>query len=146
MKIKIIFFLFLFLVGSMAYSQLDSNLFSLLPASTTKITFNNKIIDKKEHNILIYSNYYGGSGVGIGDFNNDGLQDVFFAGNLVGDQLYMNQGNMQFVDITKPAGIRNNGGWSSGVAIGDVNNDGWQDIYVTRELYDGSSELRKNKL
>ncbi|GAA3584568.1 VCBS repeat-containing protein [Snuella lapsa] len=118
----------------------------MLPSTHTNIDFNNKVQDEIEHNILIYSNYYGGAGVGVGDFNNDGLQDVFFAGNLVSDRLYMNIGNMQFEDITQPSGIQDNGGWSSGVIIGDINNDGWQDIYVTRELYDHKPELRKNKL
>ena len=53
---------------------------------------------------------------------------------------------MQFEDITQQAGIADNGGWSSGVLFGDVNNDGWLNIYVTRELYDDRPDLRKNKL
>lgn len=127
-------------------AQTQTELFSLLNSSQTGIDFNNKIVDTKEHNILIYSNYYGGAGVGLGDFNNDGLLDIFFAGNLEGDRLYINQGQMQFVDITHSAQIEDDGGWSSGVVIGDINNDGWQDIYVTRELYDNQPELRRNKL
>lgn len=65
---------------------------------------------KKEHNILLYSNYYGGAGIGIGDFNNDGLQDIFFAGNLESDRLYINEGDMQFANVTNSAGIEDNGG------------------------------------
>jgi len=121
-------------------------LFTLLSPRQTKIQFNNELTDEKEHSILLYSNYYGGGGVGMGDINNDGLQDIFFAGNLVGDRLYLNKGNMVFEDITKSAGIEDNGGWSSGVLFGDVNGDGYQDIYVTRELYDNKPELRRNKL
>ena len=124
----------------------EETLFSLLNPRQTKIYFNNEIKDQEEHSILLYSNYYGGGGVGIGDINNDGLQDLFFTGNLVGDRLYLNKGNMVFEDITEKAGIKDNGGWSSGVLFGDVNNDGYQDIYVTRELYDDQPELRKNKL
>ncbi|MBJ6368791.1 VCBS repeat-containing protein [Snuella sedimenti] len=127
------------------YSQ-QSKQFTLLKPSQSGVYFNNTVKDTRESNVLIYSNYYGGAGVGIADFNNDGLQDLFFAGNQVGDRLYLNKGNMQFKDLTIEAGIQDNGGWSSGVVIGDVNNDGWQDIYVTRELYDNSPELRKNKL
>lgn len=129
-----------------APSQSQEALFTLLDGGTTGITFENTIIDTREHNILIYSNFYGGAGVGVGDFNNDGLQDIFFAGNLVGDRLYLNRGQMEFEDVTETSGIRDNGGWSSGVAIADVNNDGWMDIYVCRELYDNQPELRKNKL
>ncbi|WP_157378408.1 VCBS repeat-containing protein [Arenibacter latericius] len=121
-------------------------LFTLLDASSTGITFQNTIKDTKESNILIYSNFYGGAGVGVGDFNKDGLQDIYFAGNLVSDRLYQNNGDMQFEDITQAAGIEDNGGWSSGVIVGDIDNDGWLDIYVTRELYDGNPEIRRNKL
>ncbi len=121
-------------------------LFTLLAPEHTQVFFENTIEDTKEHNILIYANYYGGAGVGIADFDNDGLQDIFLTGNLVGDRLYQNKGEMRFADITERAGIQDNGGWSSGVAIADVNNDGWADIYVCRELYDDKPELRKNKL
>ncbi len=120
--------------------------FTLLDSAITGVTFENTIKDTKESNILIYSNFYGGAGVGIGDFNNDGLQDIYFAGNLVSDQLYLNKGEMQFEDITLSSGIQDNGGWSSGVIIGDIDNDGWLDIYVTRELYDGNPEIRRNRL
>ena len=132
--------------GALPDKSRGETLFSLLDAKKTNISFNNKLEDTKEHNIMIYSNYYGGAGVGIGDINNDGLPDIFFAGNLVADKLYLNKGNMEFEDITKKAGILDNGGWSSGVLFGDVNQDGWLDIYVTRELYDDKPELRANKL
>ncbi|MEM9674919.1 MAG: VCBS repeat-containing protein [Bacteroidota bacterium] len=134
------------LVSNLGVSQSGSKLFTLLSPKQTGIDFRNDIEDTKEHNILIYSNYYGGGGVGLGDVNNDGLLDIYFAGNLVGDQLYLNKGNLEFEDVTKQAGIEDNGGWSSGVLFGDVNNDGYQDIYVTRELYDHQPEIRKNKL
>lgn len=127
-------------------SSNDKPLFNLLSPNHTNIRFNNEIKDTKEHNITIYSNYYGGAGVGIGDINNDGLQDIYFAGNLVADKLYLNKGGMVFEDITKKAGIVDNGGWSSGVIMGDVNKDGLLDIYVTRELYDDKPDLRKNLL
>jgi len=121
-------------------------LFTLLKPSETGIKFNNELKDTKKDNIMIYSNFYGGAGVAIGDLNNDGLQDIFFAGNQVGDELYINKGNLKFENRTKKAGIRNNGGWSSGVIFADVNQDGFLDIYVTRELYDYDAELRRNKL
>lgn len=141
---RLLFFILFF--PFIIFAQNNQTLFQLLPPQQTGVTFENTITDEKEHNILLYSNYYGGAGVGIGDFNNDGLQDVFFAGNLVGDKLYLNQGDFEFKDHTELAGIENNGGWSSGVLVADVNNDGWQDIYVTRELYDDKPELRRNVL
>ena len=124
----------------------NRTLFTLLNSSDTGIDFNNKIKDSKEQNILLYANFYGGAGVGVGDFNNDGLQDLYFAGNMVPDKLYLNQGNLNFKDVTKTSGIINDGGWSTGVTIADVNNDGHLDIYVSRELYDDKPEWRTNLL
>lgn len=127
--------------------QQTEKLFTRLDGSSTNIHFNNIVADTKDASILIYSNFYGGGGVGIGDINNDGLQDIYFAGNQVDDRLYLNKGNMVFEDITESAGIEKNGGaWSSGVLFGDVNGDGLMDIYVTRELYDDQPELRRNIL
>jgi len=130
---------------STLFSQEDK-LFSLLLPDRTGVHFENTIVDKKEHNILIYANYYGGAGVGVGDFNKDGLVDLYFAGNLVSDQLYINKGAMKFDNITHKAGIIDDGSWSSGITIADVNGDGWDDIYVSIELYDNEPEKRRNKL
>ena len=121
-------------------------LFTPVDASHTNIDFNNRIEDTPDHNILIYSNFYGGAGVAAGDLNGDGLVDLFFAGNQVPDRLYLNKGGLVFEDITGKAGIADDGGWSSGVLLGDVNRDGLLDIYVTRELYDDRPDLRRNKL
>ncbi len=120
--------------------------FTLMDSEYTGIHFSNEVEDLKEHNILRYANYYGGAGVGIGDFNNDGLQDLFFAGNLVPDKLYLNRGELQFEDVTETAGILHDGGWSTGVTVADINNDGYLDIYVSRELYDHKPEWRSNLL
>lgn len=124
----------------------DLKQFSLLSPAQTGIDFNNKIKDSKESNILLYANFYGGAGVGVGDFNNDGLQDLYFAGNMVPDKLYINKGNLVFEDLTNQYGIIDDGGWSTGVTIADVNNDGNIDIYVSRELHDGKPEWRQNLL
>ncbi len=124
----------------------DQHLFSLLDESYTGVNFINTIKDSKDRNILLYSNFYGGAGVGVGDFNNDGLQDLYFAGNIVPDKLYLNQGNLMFKDVTVKAGIQHDGGWSTGVTIADVNNDGNVDVYVSRELYDDKPDLRTNLL
>ena len=143
-SLVLVFFLIATVLGQS--SNQSDKLFSLVDARHSNIDFNNKLVDTKDHNVMIYSNYYGGAGVGLGDINNDGLLDIYFAGNLVPDKLYLNKGNLVFEDITLPAGIIDNGGWSSGVLMLDINADGWLDIFVTRELYDDAPELRRDFL
>lgn len=131
---------------AIAQEKKDSPRFTLMDSEYTGISFSNEVRDLKEHNILRYANFYGGAGVGVGDFNNDGLQDLYFAGNMVPDKLYLNQGNLKFKDVTEQSGIKDDGGWSTGVTVADVNNDGHLDIYVSRELYDDKPKWRTNLL
>ncbi|GAB3533602.1 VCBS repeat-containing protein [Pontibacter brevis] len=120
-------------------------LFDRLSDSETGITFSNTLTETQTLNVLEFEYFYNGGGVGVGDFNNDGLQDIFFSGNMVPCRLYLNKGNLAFEDITKQAGINTSGRWASGVAVADVNNDGYQDIYVSVTGLT-SSEQRKNLL
>lgn len=96
----------------------------------TGIKFQNYIQETTAYNILSYELVYNGGGVGIGDFNNDGLQDVYFTGNMIPNKLYLNQGDFEFEDITEEAGVAAAQRWSTGVTVIDINLDGWQDIYV----------------
>jgi hypothetical protein len=111
-----------------------STLFELIPPGESGIGFTNTIPETDTFNILTYEYIYNGGGVGIADFNNDGLKDIFFAGNLVSNKLYLNKGNLKFSDITSTANVNVPGRWNSGVAVVDINNDGWQDIYVTATM------------
>ena len=124
----------------------SQSLFDLLSAKSTNINFENTIVDTDSANIFFYSAFYSGSGVAIGDINNDGLPDVYFGGNQVSDALYINKGNLKFENITKKAGILDKGGWTSGVNMVDVNQDGYMDIYVCKTLYNEYPNLRKNEL
>ena len=150
MKIRYLFYCYSLLLlscnSTTEKTTVSTKLFTLLMSDETGIDFNNRIHDDKDKNIFAYANFYGGAGVGVGDFNNDGLQDIFFAGNMVPDKLYLNKGNLTFQDITEQSGIKNLDGWSTGVTVADINNDGLLDIYVSRELYDEHPDWRRNLL
>ena len=137
------YFLIIFFIAN-ASSQ--DKLFTIIEPDESGIHFSNDLIDTKENNVFLYANFYGGAGVGVGDFDNDGLDDLFFAGNLVDDKIYKNLGNFKFQDKTPNSGIINDSSWSTGVTVADVNNDGLLDIYVSCELYDDQPKLRTNKL
>ncbi|MEI8111327.1 MAG: VCBS repeat-containing protein [Chitinophagia bacterium] len=109
-------------------------LFEQVPSSKSGIHFSNVITETDSINVLDFENVYNGGGVGIGDFNNDGLQDIYFSGNLVSNRLYLNKGNFSFADVTSSAGVGGDGKWCRGVSVVDINNDGWQDIYVCATL------------
>src|ERR1700709_2031485 len=84
-------------------------LFKLLSPTQSGISFTNKIFESDTLNILNQANIYNGGGVGIGDFNNDGLMDIYFAGNMVSNKLYLNKGSIKFEDITGAAGVSGDG-------------------------------------
>ena len=96
------------------------------------ITFSNTIENTESQNIIEYLYFYNGGGIAVGDINGDGLEDIYFTGNQVPDQLYLNKGNLQFEEITEKAGITVQSGWSTGVVMDDVNGDGHLDIYVCK--------------
>jgi hypothetical protein len=108
--------------------------FTKLSADRTGIYFNNTITENDSINILDLEYVYNGGGVAISDFNNDGLQDVFFTGNQVGNKLYLNKGHLQFRDVTTKAQVEAKDRWNTGVATVDINNDGLMDIYVCASI------------
>ena len=122
------------------------NLFQLKDSATTGITFNNALEYTESLNPYTYRNFFNGGGVALGDINNDGLLDIYFTGNLVDNQLYLNKGNWQFEDITSKAGVSSEGVWSSGVSFIDINNDGLLDIYVCKAGPPSDNSNRHNEL
>ena len=120
--------------------------FELLSSDETGIDFKNSINVSKDLHHYYFSQLYLGSGVAIGDLNNDGLPEVFFGGNQVADRLYLNKGNLQFENITKKSKVARNSGWTWGVTMADVNCDGYLDIYVSRNGYSFKKEDRRNQL
>jgi enediyne biosynthesis protein E4 len=121
-------------------------LFVALDSKQTGINFMNTITENDTLNILKTEFLYNGGGVGIGDLNGDGLQDVYFTGNQVDNKLYLNRGNLKFEDVTIPSNTQKSAGqWSSGINILDLNCDGKQDLYICNTFLN-NPEKRKNFL
>src|SRR4051812_23549111 len=104
-------------------------LFEKLSSGSTGVRFSNTITETDSVNILAYYYCYNGGGVGVADFNNDGLEDIIFTGNMVSSKLYLNKGKMEFEDVTTTAGLTTHE-WVMGVSVVDINSDGWMDIYL----------------
>lgn len=107
--------------------------FTELSTGKTNIDFANTIQETEDFNILDYLYFYNGGGIAAGDINNDGLPDLYFTSNQGIDKLYLNEGDMEFKDITERAGVGGEAGnhkWTTGATMVDVNADGWLDIYV----------------
>ncbi|MEM9144276.1 MAG: VCBS repeat-containing protein, partial [Bacteroidota bacterium] len=112
---------------------------------STGIHFSNTLYPSTELNVITFEYFYNGAGVAIGDINKDGLQDLYFSGNMVPGRLYVNKGNFSFEDVTKASGIDTTGKWGTGVAMVDINADGFLDLYL---CFSGpyGPEQRKNQL
>jgi hypothetical protein len=124
-------FIFFLLAASAGckHSSKETPLFSPLSAKESGITFINTIEESDSTRSFINEFGYMGGGVGIGDFNNDGLKDIFFTGNQVSCRMYINKGGNKFEDITQQAELITDI-WATGVSIADINNDGYDDLYV----------------
>ena len=122
-----------------------------------------EFLDVAEKSGITMSNIFGGrdtkkyiiettgTGVAIFDYDNDGWPDIFLVNGttLEGrpqdkaatNHLYRNNHDGTFTDVTTPAGLAGPSGWGQGVCVGDYDNDGWEDIYVT---YYGKNRLYHN--
>ncbi len=105
-------------------------LFTKIAAKESGIDFKNIVIENDSINPLEVEYLYNGGGVAVADFNNDGLQDLYFTGSMTANKMYINKGSMHFEDVTQKAGVAGEGRWSNAASVVDINNDGLQDIYV----------------
>ncbi|MEP6845614.1 MAG: VCBS repeat-containing protein, partial [Panacibacter sp.] len=127
-------------------NESGNHLFKLLRPEETNVSFQNSLTEGLNTNILMYEYFYNGGGIAAGDFNNDGLVDLYFTSNMGDNKFYLNKGNMKFQDITSFCGAAGRSGpWKTGVNAVDINADGKLDIYL---CYSGAlpPEKRVNQL
>lgn len=136
-------FIFLFALFSVFSCDKTTKRFKKLSSNVSGIHFSNEIPENLSYSVLDYY-FFSGAGVAIGDINNDGLNDIYFSGNLVSGELYLNKGNLEFENITSSAGIRDSI-WGTGAVMEDVNQDGLLDIYVCASGFP-DAKRRKNLL
>ena len=130
-KTSKIFILALFsLLLNSCVKQNEKTLFIRLDEEITGIKFSNSLTHDNDFNVYKYRNFYNGGGVAIGDFNNDGNEDLYLTSNQKSNRLYLNKGNLHFEDITEKAGVSGTRAWSTGASVVDINADGFLDIYV----------------
>lgn len=121
------------MLGVLVFSctETPSSQFSKLSTVETGIEFANKLTETHKYNYFTYPYMYLGGGVAVGDLNNDGLEDIFFTGNMVPNKLYLNKGNFEFEDVSQSAGLSGDQRWYSGATLVDINQDGYLDIYCS---------------
>jgi len=135
----------LIIISLVSCKRNETTMFSLVDAGHSGVKFKNIIYETEKANIIELEYLYNGGGVSIGDFNNDGLKDLFFTGNMVPNKMYLNKGDFEFEDISSQAGIEAPYKWKSGSAVVDINNDGWLDLYVCTTI-SGDEDVRRNML
>ena len=122
-----------FLIILLIFSCKEENtLFEKVSENTSNIRFRNDLVENEKFNLIEYLYFYNGGGVTTGDINNDGLIDIYFSSNQGANKLYINNGDLNFTDITEKAGLKSEGEWKTGVNMVDINGDGFIDIYQTR--------------
>ena len=155
MRINLLLLLIAILASSLSCSEekernisADTEKIELLQPlnqTQTKLDFENRIVETREINSFTYDGLLQGSGVGVLDINNDGLEDIYFASTSGADKIYLNKGDLTFEDVTSKSGIEQGTYYSTGISVVDINNDGYDDIYVNRFMYNDPAK-RANKL
>jgi len=117
-------------------------LFKKIDPAKSGIHFNNVVIENDSVNPLDMEYLYNGGGVGVGDFNNDGLPDLYFTASTTSNKLYLNKGNFSFADITEEAKVKGDSEWFNAVSVIDINNDGLKDIYLCASIHTKGHDRR----
>ncbi|MBA4167483.1 MAG: VCBS repeat-containing protein, partial [Chitinophagaceae bacterium] len=110
----------------------------IFPALCTTLTLNAQTAFTRvdsvagiNHQFEVYEGTFGG-GATVFDLNNDGFEDIYLAGGLGDDALYLNKGNGTFENIFAKSGLKTKIKYvTQGAVSADVNKDGWRDLFIT---------------
>ena len=113
--------------------RVPAQTFQQMSALRSGITFRNDIVESDTFNVLADFYAYNGGGVGVGDLNGDGYQDLVFTSTQNGVGTYISNGDLTYRDVSQTCGIRlDDASVNTGVLIADLNGDGYLDVYVCR--------------
>ncbi len=107
------------------------------------IAFRMNYLPKEQGERFRINLYDHGSGLAVGDYDNDGREDIYFLNQLGPNALYRNAGDGSFVDVTAKAGVALDDRISVGATFADYDNDGWADLFVTSTR--GGNMLWRNR-
>lgn len=107
-------------------------LFEPVHFTESGVIFINTIREDTLHNFFNYNYVYNGAGLATGDFNADGLADLIFISNQSKSRIFVNKGSLKFENISETSGVESLEGWKNGVTVIDINEDGLDDIYISR--------------
>lgn len=110
--------------------EINQKLFDFQQPLTSGLTFSPTWNPPERHRDQL-TNAFSGCGVAVGDFNQDGLPDLFISDQQRGGGVYFNTGNLKFVDVSdilEPTPVA--GSWATGATWADIDNDGWLDLFV----------------
>jgi len=117
-----------------------------LEASDSNVHFANNVEESIENTMINNNNIYAGGGIAVGDINNDGLEDFIAISNQEAPALYLNKGDFEFEDISDDSGLLKTEGWSTGVMMEDINQDGYLDIYISKGIFTDKDPLKRVNL
>ena len=109
-----------------------SSVFKQIAGDELGMDFSNDLKSDLDLNIVEYLYYYNGGGVAVGDFDGDGLEDVYLGSNEGRDKIFKNLGGLRFEDASDSSGLPIDSSWTSGVSVIDIDQDNDLDIYVTK--------------
>jgi hypothetical protein len=122
--------------------QSSASLFKKSDPSKTGIRFSNDVIENDSVNPIDLEFLYNGGGIAVGDFDNNGLPDLYFTASISGNKLYLNNGNLSFRDVTDASHTTGEGRWANAASVVDINNDGWKDIYICATIKKNVADRR----